>query len=447
MKTLFVNTSKLFAFLLMGLGQFTFASEVGIVSSKIGNAFYSYAGKTATLNVGDHLPVGSEVFTEEGAQVSLNDYFDHKYHLSGSGHIVLHKNLIELQQGYIWIQSLIDPEAGTEFNVTTANAQLNYGKGEVVMSFDTHSEKTQVFAIKGRFTFQNVLQEHYKTEVREGDFSYIHNDYEQGHPRRATHLGRGSYNKIVSLFKGVSPLGKEDHLKRDRPNKPSMETLKRSLASVQKNMKTNDIFEQALKAQKEKSAPKEMSTGIAPSSKKMERRKMAIRPIGPKADEKKKEIVVLRQVEPEEEKMKVEELLKMYQSKVHMLANKPRIKKKAWKPNRSKKSNVSIHIFGKKTYPWRQKKTKQKSYPIKAKSQMRTKKSYRSPSSVPSLSLHTETSHSPASVGGMVPKVKKRNSFDGGLVEQYKRQMRHEQEVNSLIDELKSVDMDYKKDY
>ena len=57
----------------------------------------------------------------------------------------------------------------------------------------------------------------------------------------------------------------------------------------------------------------------------------------------------------------------------------------------------------------------------------------------------------PASIGSMAPKIKRHtgpaNSFEGSLVEEYKRQMRHSNEVNELIDALKSYDNDYKKGY
>ena len=45
-------------------------------------------------------------------------------------------------------------------------------------------------------------------------------------------------------------------------------------------------------------------------------------------------------------------------------------------------------------------------------------------------------------------KVKvKSNEFENTLLQEYKKQRRHTQEVNRLIDDLKSYDQDYKKGY
>jgi anti-sigma28 factor (negative regulator of flagellin synthesis) len=41
----------------------------------------------------------------------------------------------------------------------------------------------------------------------------------------------------------------------------------------------------------------------------------------------------------------------------------------------------------------------------------------------------------------------KKSDFDGSLLKQYKQQLRHSDDLNRLIDDLRSFEMDYKKDY
>ncbi|MBI2520572.1 MAG: hypothetical protein HYV97_09140 [Bdellovibrio sp.] len=102
--------------------------------------------------------------------------------------------------------------------------------------------------------------------------------------------------------------------------------------------------------------------------------------------------------------------------------------KKIWKRENDYKqtSNVKITVYGVS----RDKVVHHESRPIAAR-----------PTRAPASIMPETVSTAPASV----PPVP--NSFESTLTDKYKQQMRHNEEVNRLIDQLKNYNQDYKKDY
>lgn len=430
----------LILFVVLSLAPFhvAYGKIVAVVSQVKGNAFYTLNGQTKQIKAGDHLPHNAEIFTDMGAQLSLNDYYDHIYHLSGGGHLVVLNNLLELKEGYLWVQGLKYNEMHGPLRVTTANAVVENTEGECIVSFDVYTGKTQLLAIKGDFVFKNSLMEMMQLTLSEGQFSFIHNEHEEGRPRRPTPIGYASYQKVTSLFDGVEPFDKakaQDVMKQMKtrlstaPSTPApsatdkVEMPQRAVAS-EAPVKTNAAFEAALAAKKGEPAAK-----VYP---------------GPKAipeahSDGPGKITVLRLRDPASEKAHQESVMNYYHSKIQELA-KPKPKKK-WKPEYGGKSGVPVRVFGKKYKTHSQRnpasvgKTKKPGFISvnPGSKKVNTKKSQRS-------------SRTPASIGGMLPKIKT-NAFESEMLKQYKHQMRHDQEVNELIDQLNSIDMDYKKDY
>jgi len=389
----------------------TFASKVvavvAVVGEVTGNAFYSESGKTKPLTAGTHLSAQAEIFTEVGTQVSLNDYYDHIYHLSGGGHLVIHNNLIELKEGYLWVKSLAYDELRGPLRINTANSIVEVTEGEAIVSFDTYSGKTQALAVKGDFLFKNSLLENFMTILAEGQFSFIHNEHEQGRPRKPTPIGYSSFQKITSLFKGVEP-GEDSRAINQKTRMAHLppatkKVVKRQVASV----KVNDSFEQALSVKRQGHQ------------------------VGFEAEQEAGKITVRKLRDPASVKAHQGMVKNFYQQKIDkMLTPKP---KKKWHPSYNKGSNVSIRIFGAK-----------KSARVPAS----VKKAYRPSYMEVKPGAKKAKSRTPASIGGMGPSLNTGNSsFESELVDQYKNQMRHDKEVNDLIDQLRSVDMDYKKDY
>lgn len=204
MKKLFRNTShsKLFAFVLSAcFCTHAFgASAVAVVSSLTGRAFVSVDGRTTNLKQGDQIAAFSEVFTEVGAQVTLSDYFDHKYHLAGSGHLQFINKSVQLKEGYLWVQSFNDRHT---FNVQTANAVADFKRGEGIISFDSYTGRSQLLVKKGEWHYKNSMNEYLSQTVSEGQFSFIHMEQDDGAPRPGTPIGYHSYNQIVALFKNI----------------------------------------------------------------------------------------------------------------------------------------------------------------------------------------------------------------------------------------------------
>lgn len=95
--------------------------------------------------------------------------------------------------------------------------------------------------------------------------------------------------------------------------------------------------------------------------------------------------------------------------------------KKTFRPSYEKRSGVEVKIFG------------------SGDSRMN-----RGPASV-SSKVKSNASRGPASL--VSPVEIKKDPFESSLMIEYKKQMRHSQEVNSLIKELKNYDQDYKESY
>lgn len=381
----------------------SFAKIVAVVSKLDGKAFYSFDGKTHTLREGTHIPAQAEIFTDLGAQVSINDYYDHIYHLSGGAHVVVYTNLIELKEGYLWMKSLTYDELKGPFRVTTPNAVVENQIGEGIVSFDVYTGKTQLLSIKGDFEFRNSMMENLGISLSEGQFSFIHNDHEKGQPRKATPIGYASYKKITGLFEGVQPFDKDEkvvsktYLSTNPPEeqvKPVVPQKERSVASV----KGVSAFDQALEAKK---------SG-------------------------KTTVIKLR--EPASQVEHQEKVMNYYHDKIKELA-KPKPKKK-WRPEYQKKSGVPVKVFGGRVGVRGPASVKKQSAGMVTLKPGTTAKKYK----------RQIKARMPASVGGMLPKVNT-NAFESEMLNHYKNQMRHDQEVNDLIDQLQSVDMDYKKEY
>ncbi|MDC1174551.1 hypothetical protein OAT67_04120 [Bacteriovoracaceae bacterium] len=369
------------------------SSVIGVFSNVKGKAFITQQGKTVPVKVGLHIHKQAKIYTEEGSSLSFNDYYDHVYYLSGSANVIVYPNLIELREGYVWIKSLnYDPVIGP-FKVTTGNGLVSYYKGDYITSYDSYTGKTQLLTVKGKSTLSNLLREEATVAVGEGQFSFIKNNENDASPRKATPIGFSSFKKITALF-DIKKENSEYVAKaptavatKKVENKP-----KRTIASFDKS-----AFEQAL--QKVRRPDTQSPEG-----------KVIFIPSKTKRNETKRS----------------ETFESSYKTYLNKLKKKTIVKK--WKPTYSKKTSVSVNIFG---------------------AGQKVKDDYRLPASqvkkpvVPKI----KKARTPASIGGMAPKVKYKSRFENKLVDEYKNQMRHDEEVNQLIDELKSVDMDYKKEY
>lgn len=411
MKKLFKNTNEIniknfiiVAIQLLSIqlyGQENLAVAVGNVE---GNAFYSIGGKTRVLKTGMQIPSGADIFTEEGAQLSFYDYFNHQFTLSGSGQLTVYSNKTMLKAGYLWVQTRVIQNE-TDFQIMTANAEIEYGEGEGIVSFDPYSGKTQLLVLRGDYVFKNTLYKENYVNVRDGRFSFISNDVNSGLPRKPTPIGYGSFKKITGLFNGVQTL--EEQNKGNAQKIASTETVGKD---VYINVPKQDAgFEQALgkamvRAPSSENKDGKINTEVLLNDYLKELAK----------DENKADIKSFKGPASEKKSIGNEKIYKGY-----------------------RKNSVNVNIYGStsKSVPkLEENRIPASSHPVETKVYGKAK-----------------DSRTPASLGNMLPEVHhtqmNMKSFESKLNQEYHQQQRHSDEMNTLIDKLRSVDMDYKKDY
>ena len=314
--------------------------------------------------------------------------------------------MIELKTGYLWAQAKSYDAKYEPMRIVTANSSVEFTEGEGVVSFDNMSSKTQLLTVKGSFLLKNTLQEYIETDVEEGKFSFIATNFNDGKPRRPTAVGYKSYKKITGLFSGVTPLGDMNNIPHKSDMRPTQVHRARSIASTQ----TESAFEKALAGNKPA-----VKSGEILFVKTRSKEKVAL------------------------EKVKREKLLSSYRESSlskPILSKKKKVKK--WQPSYAAKSNVTIRIFGQ---------TPKASRGIASIPKPATKKSLKLTVPVRIPVKKTVAAPVKTRMPASAIESKSKSAFESKLTNEYKKQMRHQKELNGLIDELKSVDSDFQKSY
>ena len=374
----------------------------GIVKDVSGTVFLSVGERTVPAKVGTKIFDSTEVMTTSGAQVSVMDRYDHIVNLSGSAHMAVQGKKIELIKGYLWIQST--RKRNDKFKIQTANASVSYGQGEGVISFDEATGKTQLLSIRGVFRLRHAMDQHKFEYVREGEFSFINDSYREGRPRSPTAVGYDSYQKVTNLFSGVEPIKKTFSF-------PQMRGAGKKAAKSNVNSGENP----------------QMQTSKSPS-----------RSVASEAKSDAKEGSI-HYVETQSMKKSSKGKLKQYYQKQLAALEKEekdkkqasrKSKKKGFRPSYQHKSDVTVRVFGAS-------KESTGRMPSSEKNRKKEKKS-----------KSKKSGRAPASLQEVNPQVNiEQDAFEKGLNEQLKKQMRHDQEVNALIKELKNYDQDYQTSY
>jgi len=225
MKTSLTKLSS--SFLLLSLSFSVWAKPVAQVIEVSGAVFVVTAeGKTSLLKVNQHLDEKSEVMVEEGASITLNDYFDASYQLTGGSHLKIFNKSVQLKKGKAWIQSL---NSRHPLALTTANGHVNYWKGEFIASFDQTTSRSQFLVVNGDVEVSNVLDQEMKYTVSAGSFTIVDPEVENGSPRAPTKVGLTSLNSALADFKQV-------------PEKMMEASPARGIASVESVKKGEIIF-------------------------------------------------------------------------------------------------------------------------------------------------------------------------------------------------------------
>ena len=204
MKNLFNKKASIviFSLLLSGL-----ARGAVVINQLRGNAFMIYDTKTQSLHVGDHIPAGAEVLTEEGTELTFSNYYHHQFHITGSSHLKVNKKDTILFEGYLWFRSVSKGRLSPlNFKIKTANGVVRYNDTEGIVSFDPHKVKTQFLGLRGNNIFFHKSHPGPRYEVKSGMFSVIDNKDNRDTPRPPSPLGLKSYKKLMVLFDGTGSL-------------------------------------------------------------------------------------------------------------------------------------------------------------------------------------------------------------------------------------------------
>lgn len=197
MKTSLTKLSS--SFLLLSFSLAVFAKPVAQVTELSGTVFVvTPEGKTSQLKLNQHLEEKSEVMVEEGGSITLNDYYDATYHLTGGAHLKFYNKSVQLKKGKTWIQSV---NARHPLALTTANGNVDFWKGEFIATFDQGTSRTQVLVVNGEVEVSNILDHNMKYTVPAGTFTLVDPEVESGLPRTPTKVGLQSLNDALAEFR------------------------------------------------------------------------------------------------------------------------------------------------------------------------------------------------------------------------------------------------------
>jgi hypothetical protein len=183
------------------------AKPVAQVTELGGQVFViSPDGKTKSLKINDHIEDKSEVLVDEGATITLNDYYDATYHMIGGTHVKFFDKSLQLKRGKTWIQS---QSSKFPLDLTTANGHVNFKKGEFITTFDLATSRTQVLVVNGEVDVANILDANLQYTVAAGSFSLIDPEVDDGSPRTPVKVGLHSLNTALAEFKKLPEKIKE----------------------------------------------------------------------------------------------------------------------------------------------------------------------------------------------------------------------------------------------
>ncbi|GEM_PF-2069292 len=274
-------------------------------------------------------------------------------------------------------------DAGVNYRLQTSNAISTYTHGDAVISFDPLAGRTELLVLNGKFEFKNSIHDDLGVTLQRSEFSFVDNNYDKGIPRLPTRIGEKSYGQISSMFSKFL----SDEYKYAQTKNVREESIFRGVASV--------------------------SSADGVSAKES----------GATAGGK---IIYRRPYE-----RKQFDLDSYYSKKVTKI-DSDRINQK-FRPEYSVKTGVAVKIYGN---------TSRSIASIPSSKKIAKERSFvqRKPASIlinPQVTISQD-----ATTINVAP-----NAFQNGLMKAYTEQMRHENEVNSLIDELSSYKNSYQKNY
>ncbi|MGE3609827.1 MAG: hypothetical protein AB7I27_09610 [Bacteriovoracaceae bacterium] len=189
------NSFLLFSLLSLPL----WAKPVAQVTEISGQVFaMTSKGETISLKPNSHIEDKCEIMVEEGAHITLMDYYDATYHLIGGSHLKFFDKAVQLKRGKAWIKS---QNSKIPLALTTANGNADFWKSEFIATFDQSTSRSQFLVVNGEIEVSNVLDRNMKYTVSAGQFSLVDPEVENGIPRAPTKVGLSSLNLSLAEFK------------------------------------------------------------------------------------------------------------------------------------------------------------------------------------------------------------------------------------------------------
>lgn len=195
------------------------AKPIAQVQEVKGIAFVVTAsGTTKKIQPLDIIDERAEVLVEEGAQVSLSDYYNVIYHLSGGTHIKFYDRSLQLKKGKTWVKS----QSKNPLAMTTANGNIEYSASQFIATFDQLTNRSQVLVVQGDVNVSNILDQNLRYTVNQGNFTVIDPEIDDGLPRAPTQVGMASLTAALEEFR----------INADQTPLPQVSSSSRSIASV-----------------------------------------------------------------------------------------------------------------------------------------------------------------------------------------------------------------------
>lgn len=196
------------------------AKPIAQVQEVKGRAFViSEAAGTKKVQPQDIIDERDELLVEDGGQLSLNDYYNSTYYLTGGSHIKIYDRSIQLKKGKTWVKS----QSRSPLAMTTANGNVEFLAGQFIATFDQATNRSQFLVVQGEVNVSNVLDRDLIQSVPQGQFTVIDPEVENGIPRAPTKVGAVSLNRALEEFQ----------MKNEAPMQmPAVTKPARSIASV-----------------------------------------------------------------------------------------------------------------------------------------------------------------------------------------------------------------------
>lgn len=209
--------------LLLTFSTGALAKAVARVLEINGNAFVFYGKKDSKrLFYGDKIEDMSEIMVDDSSTISIKDEYGRIFHIAGGSYVKVFNNLLELKNGNIWVSSQKGNSHGV---ITSVNSIAKYTQGNFIYSFDNMNGKSQALVITGDVKFSNSVEPNLSVIIPAGHFSFVDHDSANGLPRGATRVGLTSYKQVKKLFTGLKSLENTNYDK-------AIFASKRSIASV-----------------------------------------------------------------------------------------------------------------------------------------------------------------------------------------------------------------------